>query len=61
MWFQCKSGILSIQDGQSKVHTVKLVLYNDALLIQKEEWVNVPLDDEDEVFLNMVSNLVVGL
>ena len=46
--------MLSIQDGQSKLHKVQLVLYNDALLIQKEEWVNVPLDDEDEVFLNMV-------
>lgn len=51
---ECKRGVLSVQDGQSKVHTVQLVLYNDALLIQKEEWVNVPLDDEDEVFLNMV-------
>ncbi|KAK7484390.1 hypothetical protein BaRGS_00024395, partial [Batillaria attramentaria] len=49
-----KSGILSVTDGQNKVHTVRLVLYPDALLIQKEEWVNVPLDDEDEVFLNMV-------
>ncbi|KAK7091137.1 gamma-1-syntrophin-like [Littorina saxatilis] len=51
---ECKSGVLSVTDGQSQVHKVKLVLYNDALLIQKEEWVNVPLDDEDEVFLNMV-------
>lgn len=51
---ETKSGILSVTDGQSKVHTVRLVLYPDALLIQKEEWVNVPLDDEDEVFLNMV-------
>jgi hypothetical protein len=44
-----------VQDGHNKVHTVRLVLYGDALIIQKEEWVNVPLDDEDEVFLNMVS------
>lgn len=51
---ECKTGILSVQGGQNKVHSVRLLLYNDALLIQKEEWVNVPLDDEDEVFLNMV-------
>nr|KAG5697634.1 hypothetical protein BaRGS_011183 [Batillaria attramentaria] len=53
---ETKSGILSVTDGQNKVHTVRLVLYPDALLIQKEEWVNVPLDDEDEVFLNMTNH-----
>ena len=31
VWFQCKSGILSVQDGQSKVDTFKPVLYNASL------------------------------
>lgn len=51
---QAKKGVLNVQDGHNQVHTVQLVLYPDALLIQKEEWVNMPLEDEDEVFLNMV-------
>ncbi|PVD32199.1 hypothetical protein C0Q70_07628 [Pomacea canaliculata] len=51
---QTKKGVLNVQDGHNQVHTVQLVLYPDALLIQKEEWVNMPLEDEDEVFLNMV-------
>lgn len=51
---QTKKGVLNVQDGHNQVHTVQLVLYPDALLIQKEECVNMPLEDEDEVFLNMV-------
>lgn len=46
----------SLKDSEDKPIPIRLVLYPDALLIQKKEWVNVQLDEEDEVFLNMVTN-----
>ena len=44
----------SLRDSESKPIPIRLMLYPDALLIQKQEWVSIQLDEEDEVFLNMV-------
>ncbi|XP_055872211.1 gamma-1-syntrophin-like [Biomphalaria glabrata] len=43
-----------LKDAENKPVPIRLMLYPDALLIQKQEWISVQLDEEDEVFLNMV-------
>ncbi|XP_059155904.1 gamma-2-syntrophin-like [Physella acuta] len=44
----------SLKDAENKPIPIRLMLYPDALLVQKQEWISVQLDEEDEVFLNMV-------
>lgn len=49
----------SLRDSENKPVPIRLMLYPDALLIQKQEWVSIQLDEEDEVFLNMVREVEV--
>ncbi|CAG5128079.1 unnamed protein product, partial [Candidula unifasciata] len=47
----------SLRDSENKPIPIRLMLYTDALLVQKQEWISVQLDEEDEVFLNMVRDV----
>ncbi|GFO35669.1 gamma-1-syntrophin, partial [Plakobranchus ocellatus] len=49
----------SLRDSENKPIPIRLMLYPDALLVQKQEWVSIQLDEEDEVFLNMVREVEV--
>ncbi|RUS91640.1 hypothetical protein EGW08_000613 [Elysia chlorotica] len=49
----------SLRDTENKPIPIRLMLYPDALLIQKQEWISIQLDEEDEVFLNMVREVEV--
>lgn len=49
----------SLRDSENKPIPIRLMLYTDALLVQKQEWISIQLDEEDEVFLNMVCGGVV--
>ncbi|XP_005108083.1 gamma-1-syntrophin [Aplysia californica] len=50
----------SLRDSENKPIPIQLMLFPDALLVQKQEWVSVQLDEEDEVFLNMVREVEVS-
>lgn len=50
----------SLKDVENKTIPIRLMLYPDALLIQKQEWISVQLDEEDEVFLNMVREVEIA-
>ena len=50
-----KSGIVKLYDGYGKSQPLKLTLSSDSLLLQKEEWISLPLEEEDEAFLSLVN------
>ncbi|XP_041361423.1 gamma-1-syntrophin-like [Gigantopelta aegis] len=51
---EVKSGIVKLYDGYGKSQPLKLTLSVDSLLLQKEEWISVPLEEEDEAFLSLI-------
>ncbi|XP_067666706.1 gamma-1-syntrophin-like isoform X1 [Haliotis asinina] len=57
---EVKCGIVTLHDGRGKAQPIRLQLMTETLVIQKEEWVTAPLEEEDEVFLNMIREVSIN-